>query len=394
MEAELRRRDWGIAASPAEADLLVVCGTVDAELAPYLERVWAAMSAPRARIEVAAGDDASPALAAAQRQLASGGVRQREPASAHEPEPAHGHGGHGMGGMSMPAGDRDDEREPPHTEVHHGHGGHDMGGMSMPAGLPLADRADDRDGLKLDRLHVSLGPVLPAWPAGLAVHVALQGDVIQAAEIETLVGSRREPALPFWDEPWLRAAGGARVARGEAARRRAAAHLDSLARLLAVAGWDDAASRVRVLRDAALADAPSSELLPAAERLAQRLRRNRPLRWLTDSLGRLDDDAAAAAGVTGPARHAGGDVTARWERWLTDAVEALRQLDDPAPLREDELEGPRGRLDGRDPPSRALLAILPELLEGAELGGARLIVASLDPDLDELVAAPREVSLL
>jgi hypothetical protein len=37
-------------------------------------------------------------------------------------------------------------------------------------------------------------------------------------------------------------------------------------------------------------------------------------------------------------------------------------------------------------PSAALLAVLPGLLVGAELAAARLIVASIDPDLDQVPA--------
>ncbi|MEU6141118.1 hypothetical protein ABZ848_12230 [Streptomyces sp. NPDC047081] len=36
------------------------------------------------------------------------------------------------------------------------------------------------------------------------------------------------------------------------------------------------------------------------------------------------------------------------------------------------------------PSSRALLDVLPGLLRGAEFACARIVVASLDPDLDEL----------
>ncbi|MCQ0019794.1 hypothetical protein [Actinomadura madurae] len=45
--------------------------------------------------------------------------------------------------------------------------------LDLDAGM--ADRADDRDGLRLDVLHVPLGPVLPFWPAGLRVDLVLQG---------------------------------------------------------------------------------------------------------------------------------------------------------------------------------------------------------------------------
>ncbi|MET8824179.1 hypothetical protein [Streptomyces rochei] len=54
----------------------------------------------------------------------------------------------------------------------------------------------------------------------------------------------------------------------------------------------------------------------------------------------------------------------------------------------DELTGPRGRLDGPQPPSQALLDILPELLTGTEFACARIIVASLDPDIEELALTP------
>ena len=38
----------------------------------------------------------------------------------------------------------------------------------------MADRGDDRDGLRLDQLHLPLGPVLPDWPAGLVLRVITQ----------------------------------------------------------------------------------------------------------------------------------------------------------------------------------------------------------------------------
>jgi hypothetical protein len=266
--------------------------------------------------------------------------------------------------------------------------------MSMPAGLAMADRAPDRDGLKLDQLHVPLGPVLPDWPAGLVLHTALQGDVIQDVEVELLDGSLAEDGAlvsagrPFWDEPWLRALAGERVTRGDAARRRSAAHLDSLARLLAVAGWDAATLAARRLRDDLLAglDQPAAQVRLA--RLARRLLRSRTLRWLTDRLGVLDPPRAAEAGPGGSAGPAGGDVTARWTAWLQQAAAVLEAVGDDRPLTPDgDLQGPRGPLGRGVWPSQALLELLPGLVVGAELAAARLIVASLDPDPDELVAA-------
>jgi hypothetical protein len=59
--------------------------------------------------------------------------------------------------------------------------------------------------------------------------------VVQEAEVEVLDTTPVDADVPFWDEPWLHAMAGEQVGRGTAARRLAAAHLDSLARLLGVA---------------------------------------------------------------------------------------------------------------------------------------------------------------
>jgi hypothetical protein len=270
-------------------------------------------------------------------------------------------GGMGMGGMDM--------------------GGMGMGGMEVPGGLPMADRGADRDGLRLDQLHLPLGPVLPDWPAGLVVHVTLQGDVVQHAEAQALGPGG---GGSFWTEPWRRAAAGEPVTTGEAARRGAASYLDSLGRFLAVAGWDDAAAVARRLRDEALAGAPGSQVRPPVHRFARRVARSRTLAWLTRGLGVLLPDDAAAAGVRGPALRAAGDVTARYRRWCAELAEAVGALEDGSPLGAAGLEPPRGPLGDTQSPSAGLLAALPSLLDGAELAAARLIIASLDPDLDEL----------
>lgn len=369
VERELRQLGWPIAATPAGANVLVDCGA-DGALAVFVERTWAALGAPRSRVTVATAADAETRLREGQRRLAA--PAQEAPRSTgatwhHKTAVMHQHG-HEHNHDPEDGGDR------------HSHG---MSESEMPAGLPMPGRADDRDGLKLDQLHVPLGPVLPHWPAGLVVHATVQGDVIQDVMLET-VAAPPTSGLPFWDEPWLRAAAGEPISRGLAERRRAAAHLDSLARLLAVAGWDDAVVQAQRLRDDLLDAVPARDAQREGMRLARRLRRARALRWLTDGLGVLEREDARSAGVTGPAWRAAGDVTVRWQGWLQETVSALCRLDERTQLDPHELEGPRGRLDGDVAPSAALLAVLPRLLEGRELAGARLIVASLDPDLDEL----------
>ena len=187
----------------------------------------------------------------------------------------------------------------------------------------MAELGPDRDGLTLDRLHVPLGPVLPDWPAGLVVRVTLQGDVIQEASVEVLDAGR---AVQFeWPSP-------------------AARELDGLARFLGVAGWPSAAGQARRLRDAALS---GYRIEAGVAVLLRRIRRSRTLRWLIRGI---------PAGST--------DVAALLEERLA-AVEA--------PLREPQ--------HGHHAAER-----LGELLVGAELAAARLIVAALDPGTDRVGA--------
>jgi hypothetical protein len=132
----------------------------------------------------------------------------------------------------------------------------------------------------------------------------------------------------------------------------------------------------------------AGELQSAVGTLMRRTKRSRSLPWLTAGLGVLPADRARAAGVTGPALAADGDAYHRVLVWLEEAARAASEAEARGALGSSDRTGPRGRLDGPIPPSRALLDILPGLVEGAEFAGARLIVASLDPDLDELPELP------
>lgn len=373
-EAEVRRRAWPEAISPAGADLLVVAGEPGPRLRAAIEEVWAAMPGPRARVFVREGVALPAALSRGQQTLMDVAGQRADAAARGEPaQPGH----EDRGTVSQQGGVDEHDGHGDTEDSAHVHGGTDQGEMELPAGLPMADRADDRDGLKLDQLHVPLGPVLPEWPAGLAVRLTLQGDVVQQADVETYVELDRPPA-PFWNEPWLHAGSGRTVSRGEAARRRCAAYLDSLARLLGVAGWAAAAMKVRGVRDDLLAGTPAPEIGRRLRTLLRRVGGSRTLRWSTNGIGIV----APGSDLSSPdeAWRIGGDVTARWERWLRGAVAAVPDLDDSRPLSASDAArlGEDARL------SRDRLNLLPRLLQGTELAAARLIVASLDPDLDAL----------
>jgi hypothetical protein len=271
VEKAVRTRGWRAAMSPAEANILVVAGPA---LEPYAGRLWEAMPAPRARVDVVGPAEVPDALDAAVRTL----------------------------------GDVDLQR--------------DMDVVETSGDIPMADRAEDRDGLTLDQLHVPLGPALPLWPAGLIVHTRLQGDVIQHATVEVLTTGHHDP---FWESHVPR-------------------YLDSSARLLDLAGWTDAATLARRLRDGTLDGVQAT----ATQAWARRVRRSRTLRWLLTDVG--------------------PDALARLHHWL------------------DALTQPTAALPGADETQRIVDA-LPTMLDGAELATARLIVASLDPDLDVLTHA-------
>ncbi|MGW7340671.1 hypothetical protein [Streptomyces sp. NPDC054808] len=374
-ERELRSRDWPSASTPAGADLMLVAGPDCARWDPALERLWRDMPRPCARVRAVTADDVASVLDAGRTRLGTRG-------GSDGPDGPDGPGGEGV--RARPA--EGDTGVVEDGRTGHGHGqGHGHGGMEMPGGLPMAGPGEDRDGLTLDRLHVPLGPFLADWPAGLTLRVVLQGDVVQRADLDEPASGG--PGDPFWSRPWIRAVAGEPVGVGEAARRRAAAHLDSLGRLLSVAGWPAEAVTARRLRDDLLDGAPASSVLPRVERFARRVGRSRTLYWLTRGLGLLSAADARAAGVTGPAvRAAGGDVPARYRQWLTEVVDAVGQLDATGLLDPAVRESPRGRWDAERPPSAVLALLLPRLLVGAELGAARLVVASLDPDPDELAA--------
>lgn len=320
VESAVSRAGAVLAAGPAEADVLVVAGDPGAELAEVVERVWSALPGPRSRAEIRDPEQAADSLRAAIEALA--GPQQEADAAA-----------------------RGDEWEP--------------GDEDMPGGLPMAGMGPDRDGLMLEVLHLPLGPVLPDWPAGLVVDTVVQGDVVQQAQTR-LLGPAGAPGMPFW----------------HGAERRAAAQLDSLARLLAVAGWEAAAVGARGIRDDLLDGAPAEQVRPAFDGLRRRLQRSRALRWATDGLGVLDSDAATRAGVGGPAARAGGDATARWQQWLAETGELLAGQD-PAPG-----EDPRAST------SKPLLSVATEAMCGLDLAAARLLLASFDPDPDELATLP------
>lgn len=290
LERGLTRRGWRSAVSPADADVLAVCGEPGPELAEVVQRVWDQLPGPRVRVDVQDAGEVEAVLDEA------------------------------AGRLLHPATHRADARErrlrpDPGSESGREHGDMgDMGDMEMsPDGIALAEGGEDRDGLEMDVLHLRLGPVLPYWPAGLVLRCSLQGDVIVAAEAEVLDSTPKAPPV--------------------GAVTSAARDCDHVAALLALAGWTDAAVQARRVRDALLTGSDTAGVVLLLEGLRRKLSRSWLLRW---SL-RLQHRSDAELRAEGLPVHLRGDTNDRLLAMLDRALERLTETsravhDDTVPL--------------------------------------------------------------
>ena len=211
-----------------------------------------------------------------------------------------------------------------HGDMDHGdmdHGDMDHGDMDMaPDGIPLAEgSSEDRDGLEMDALPVSLGPVLAHWPAGVVLEATLHGDLVVRAEARLLDNDETSPDEHPADIP---------EAALHAARR-----CDELRDVLALAGWSVGADLARTARDAALDGRPEQTRRLLGE-LRRRTERSRLLRWSLRGVGTVEADRAAELGL--PPRLA-GDCRDRLLGLLRRADESAgadpnTPLDDAPPL--------------------------------------------------------------
>ncbi|WP_025617048.1 hypothetical protein [Salinispora cortesiana] len=322
-------RGWRLAVSPADADILAVCGSPGPELALVVARLWEQLPGPRARIDVAAPDLVAAALDQAEAMLRDT-PRQRRDSTARD----------GQGLDDAPGGD-----------------------------IALAHGSEDRDGLEMDVLQVRLGPVLPDWPAGLVLRAHLHGDLIVEAQAGVVDAGQGGPA------------GGGHVVGGDTsgdirqvdAGEVAARRCDNAARLLALAGWPDAAGGARAIRDRLLTGDRSAAITELA-RLRRRVRRSWLLRWSLRRVGPLPPDELARLGL---APDLTGDV---WDRLNGMLDRAVFVTGGPAGV---AAGGPAGAgvggptgfdVGGSVTPPAAVASVV----SGWDVATARLIVASLD----------------
>ena len=351
VEREVISRGWALSDSPAASDVLVVCGVPGAEMRSLIDTVWDQLPGPRVRVSVTTTGDVGDCLDGATSQLVDTArhvrdARDRPGSSTPLPEGSDSQMGHG----DMEHGDMD-------------HGGTDHGDMEMsPGGIPLAQGGEDRDGLEMDVLHLTIGPVLRRWPAGLVLRCSLHGDVLADVEASLVDSGTRSPTEAAADVDAGAPPSGFAVA---------ARHCDDVASLLGLAGWPDGESSARRVRDLLLgADRTSpDEVVTEVHHLEKQIRRSPGLRWSLRGLGRLSVERLAADGLPG---HWRGDVH---DRLLAKAALA----------REQAVRG-HGAASGWPRWSLAQQAAVPLLLSGLDLATARLVVASLGLD----TAASRE----
>jgi hypothetical protein len=273
----------------------------------------------------------------------------------------------------------------------------------VPYGRPLAQRADDRDGLKLDQLLVRVGPFLPPWPSGLLLDVRIQGDVLQSVSLPETTSSESGEMLSAsaaGNEDVFIAAVTRPMPLAELEVARARSHLASLAQALHTSGLVALGRRVLQLA-AAVRPSDSDKVV----RLQQRLRRDGTLSWATGGVGRVPEDrahllpAGPVARASGDPRDARsldpsyanlgfspvldwrGDAAARWDVRLAEARQSLalaskagKTLTTPT----GSVEGPQGTLDATGTPISSLVALLLELLPGQEWGDVVTTMVSLD----------------
>ena len=276
VERELVSRGWVEALSPADADILCVCGNVPDGQTEAIDRIWDQLPGPRARVNVEQPDDAGARFDGCVAELLdTAAQRRREADRKVQPDDD---GDDGDGDMDHSDMDHGDSGGMDHSQMDHS--GMDHGGMDMPmpGGIPLAGEGTDRDGLNLDVLKVPLGPYLPLWPAGMVLHCELQGDVVFGSTIDFPFGTPEPGPVSDPDE-----------------RASLVHQLDLAERLLRLAGAAASGTRTRRIRDAALDGAALDQCRSRVQAELVKVRKNWLLQRTLRGLGHIPSGSGIPA---------------------------------------------------------------------------------------------------
>ena len=420
----LRGLKWRLAEDPLEADLLVLAGLpgprlttalleLRGQLPRHIETLWVTES----------GSGVDPALGAA--------------LSAHAP-------------LRITPTDRAADVA---TLAAAGQAFADLGGASelITAPLPRLVELDGVGDLASEDLVLSLGPLHPALATPIRLILALDGEQIR--DVVRDPGYAARPIAPGAGlaarlDPDAPVAAGVTEALlhggisdiypliAACERERAALLLHACARHLWLIGMVPAARELQTAADAARDGQPLPMHVPA---FLHALRQRSAMRLRMRGVGVIGRSAAERARLRGPVGRASGvgddaradgtlaaaydrlggialtdapvagDDAARFARRLLEADRALvlaaaaDRADPVAMTRQDriELEAPRGRLivvrekDGSfrvDPPSSALLDLLPAALIGARYADAVVTVDGFDASAEEAEQAEQKAA--
>jgi Respiratory-chain NADH dehydrogenase, 49 Kd subunit len=269
------------------------------------------------------------------------------------------------------------------------------------------------DGLVMEPIELRFGPLATPLPAGIVAEVTLDGDVVAACEVHTLLTGRDLLAPRAWERA-LR--GGGPVALAAAEMERAVSHIAWLRAFARLLGWQGLVDRAAAALAGVLAAPPYEPAHDALADLAAFAERSRRLRLRTSGVAQVSTERAREMGLRGPAARASGladdarsgdplyqrlgfepivrregDARARTLVRTAEAAAAIElasratALDEPdrtgAPV---DVEGPRGPLRATDgtrleaPGEAAALAAAGATAVGAEWAAALTGIASFD----------------
>lgn len=276
--------------SPSNATTLVAPSFVPHALVPALRDLWDQM--PRGR-EIVCFDAATGGDADTRHALEHDHAHARHDMSAHGGHEGHGHHG-AHEGHDTDGG-------------HEGHGDHDHHAMMAVTGDP------SRDGLVMEDVDVTLGPIASPLPTGIVAHLTLDGDVVCNAHLEStfsepdsLVPDPTTPAA--WAAALDVAGGDATSWIADVELERAASHARFFMALGTLLGWaqlaETAVGLARGLQGSP-GDRLAEQALTAAARL-ERLARSRRLRFSLRGIGIVGREHAEHLGLAGPNARASG----------------------------------------------------------------------------------------